>query len=71
MNYYQNENSKVKTGEAVYALSQEKLAVDTEAADETETQISGDVQSAVVLQLQNFNENYNSNDFSSRLFTEE
>ena len=65
VNYYQNENSKVKTGEAVYALSQEKLAVDTEAADETETQISGDVQSAVVLQLQNFNENYNSNDFST------
>lgn len=65
VNYYQNENSKVKTGEAVYALSQEKLAIDTEAADETETQISGDVQSAVVLQLQNFNENYNSNDFST------
>lgn len=65
VNYYQNENSKVKTGEAVYALSQEKLPVDTEAADETETQISGDVQSAVVLQLQNFNENYSSNDFST------
>mgnify|MGYP003267064399 FL=1 len=66
VSYFQNGNSKIKTGTNIYAISQEPL--DTESvSDEEENsgRISEEVQSAIALQLQNFNENYDSNDFTS------
>lgn len=66
INYYQNENSKIKYGAALYAISQEKLNLD-EASSETSStaDLNSDVQSGIVNQVQTFNESYNSSDFSS------
>lgn len=65
VNYYQNENSKVRTGEPVYAMSQDPVPTDSGTEESADTQIGEEVRSAIVLQLQSFNENFDSNDFSS------
>lgn len=65
ISYYQNENSKVKTGTNIYALSDE--VIDTETGSENEVQgisLNPDLQSGIILQLQNYNENYSANDFA-------
>lgn len=65
ISYYQNENSKVKTGTNIYALSDE--VIDTETGNEDEVQgisLNPDLQSGIILQLQNYNENYSANDFA-------
>ena len=67
VSYYQNENTKVKSGSNIYALSPQKLDIE-QSAEENSTSsaaLNTEVQSSIVLQIQNFNENYRSNDFSS------
>lgn len=64
--YYQNENSKVKTGMYVYALSPQKL--DMEASDTQEDlslSLNQEMQSGITYQIQNFNENYSKDKFSA------
>lgn len=70
ISYYQNENSKVKTGMRVYAMSAQKL--DTESAspdadnsDGASVSLNPEVRSGIIYQLQNFNENYDPVDFSA------
>ncbi len=65
--YYQNENSKVKAGSNIYALSPNRLEPreNTGQTDTSTAELNAEVQSAIVLQIQNFNENYRENDFSS------
>lgn len=66
ISYYQNENSKVKAGTNIYALSQKPL--DTEestSADDQKSGVSQDTLSGIIFQMQNFNENYRPADFSS------
>lgn len=64
ISYFRNENSKVKAGSNVYAVSSVKL--DTEISAETEEITLGDeVQKNLVLRTQNFNENFNPQKFSS------
>ncbi len=67
VSYYQNENTKVKAGSSIYALSDGQL--DTQAAEgegTSESQaLNPEVQNGIMYQIQNFNENYNSNSFSS------
>ena len=66
VSYYQNENSKIKAGTNTYAISQEPL--DTKSASqegESVSRISPEILSGIAFQLQNFNENYDPNDFSS------
>lgn len=67
VSYYQNENSKVKTGANIYAVSPERLNTEEDSADDTaaSTQVSQEIQSGISLQIQNFNENFKENDFSS------
>lgn len=66
VSYYQNENTKVKAGANIYALSQEKLDTTSTAADSAAGQsLNTEVQSGITYQIQSFNENYNANDFSS------
>lgn len=67
ISYYQNENSKVKTGANIYAVSPERLNTEEESSDDTtaSTQVSQEIQSGISLQIQNFNENFRENDFSS------
>lgn len=70
ISYYQNGNSKVKTGMPVYAISDRKL--DTEAVSSAAEDSSGgsaalnsEVQAGIIYQMQSFNENYDPDDFST------
>lgn len=64
VSYFQNENSKVKTGSNVYALSSEKL--DTESITATEgVSLTDEEEKNLILKAQNFNENYDAQKFSS------
>ena len=67
INYYQNENTKVKAGTYIYALSPEKL--DTSKASEEDTaaaaELNPEIQAGIIFQIQNFNENYHPEDFSA------
>lgn len=70
ISYYQNGSSKVKSGMPIYALSPQKL--NTEAASSGTEDSSGagaflnpEVQTGIIYQMQNFNENYDPDDFSS------
>ena len=64
ISYFRNENSKVKAGSNVYAVSSEML--DTEAgAEAEELSLGEDVQKNLSLKTQNFNENFNPQKFSS------
>lgn len=64
ISYFRNENSKVKAGSNIYAVSLDML--DTEAGAETEKFSFGeDVQKNLSLKTQNFNENFNPQKFSS------
>lgn len=66
ISYYQNEDSKVKAGTNIYALSQQPLNTDNDTSQEGQTaSISQEVLSGIVLQIQNFNENYKPEDFSA------
>ena len=65
VSYYQNENSKVKTGMNVYALTPEPLNTENDGADAASgPALSPELQAGITLQLQNFNENYNADDFA-------
>ena len=66
INYYQNGNSKVKYGAPVYAISKNALNFDDSSTESSSTaDLSPDVQSGLVTQLQTFNENYDNSNFSS------
>lgn len=66
INYYHNENSKVKAGSSIYALSAEKLEYGSEDAQSASAlPADSDTFSGIVLQVQNFNENYKPADYSS------
>lgn len=64
ISYYQNENSKVKAGSNVYAISTEKLQSpkDTEQVD---VALNDETQKNLNIRVQNFNENFNPGKFSS------
>lgn len=62
--YFQNANTKMKNGSNAYAISTGKL--DTSIPEETETTVlNEEEQKNLQLQVQNFNENYNPQKFSS------
>lgn len=65
INYYQNENSKVKAGSRIYVISPEKLqgAEQTEAT--AEVSLNPEVQKSLNLRIQNFNESFRTDKFSS------
>lgn len=66
VSYYQNENTKVKAGTNIYALSSAPLNTnETVSSEEGSGGVDPPVLSGVILLLQNFNENYRSSDFSS------
>ena len=64
ISFFRNENSKVKKGSNIYAISPMRL--DTEVSTETEAFTPGDeVQKKLTLKTQNFNENFSPQKFSS------
>ena len=68
VSYYQNENTKVKAGSNIYALSAEALDIqsDSGSADENAAEtLNTEVQATIAGQLQNFNEVYHASDFSA------
>ena len=65
VNFYQSENSKVKKGTRIYVLTPEELNTSDVSAASSQTVINDETQSGIVLQVQNFNENYSNTDFSS------
>ena len=72
ISYYQAENSKIKRGMNIYALSPEKLdtssKTDSTQGEHTEGQsitVNPEVSSAITLQIQNFIDGYRANDFGS------
>ena len=68
VSYYQNENTKVKAGSNIYALSAETLDTKSTSASEdnsTSEALNAEVQTTIAGQLQSFNEVYHSTDFSS------
>lgn len=69
VSYYQNENTKVKSGENVYVLSGKKL--DTEDGENQSDQdknktdfLDQETQSGIIPQIQNFNQNYDPDNFA-------
>lgn len=65
VNFYQSENSKVKKRTRIYVLTPEELNTSDVSAGSSQTVINDETQSGIVLQVQNFNENYSNTDFSS------
>lgn len=62
INYYQNENSKIRTGSNTYAITQQQLSYDTATAEGT---LSNEEQNSLVVKTQSFNQNFNPQKFSS------
>ena len=67
INYYQNENSKVKAGTYIYALSPERLDTAKSSQEDTAAaaELNSEIQAGIIFQIQNFNENYRPEDFSA------
>lgn len=64
VSYFQNEGSKVKAGGSVYALSPEQLTLET-TEETTEVALNNEEVRSLTLNVQNFNENFNAQKFSS------
>lgn len=64
INYFQNENSKVKAGTNIYAITSNKLSYDNGTQAEG-VSLSVEEQTSLLVKTQNFNENYTSSKFSS------
>ena len=67
VSYYQNENTKVKKGANIYALSEQVLNSDNaDAENETSSgALNPEVQSGIVVNIQNFNQNFNGENYSA------
>ena len=70
ISYYQNGNSKVKTGMPVYAISAQKLDTEAvssapEAPAEGSAALNSEIQAGIIYQMQSFSENYDPDDFST------
>lgn len=64
INYFQNENSKVKAGTDIYAITSGKLSYESSPETE-EVSLSTEEQTSFVVKAQNFNESFNPQKFSS------
>lgn len=64
INYYQNENSKVKAGSRIYMISAEKLQTSGQI-ETSEVSLGSEVQKNLNLKVQNFNENFSPEKFAS------
>ena len=64
INYYQNENSKVKAGRNVYAISEQKLQ-NAETEETVDVSLSTEIINNLNIRIQNFNENFKATKFSS------
>lgn len=64
INYCQGDSSKVKSGANVYVISSKKMAYD-DKAKERAAPLNKEEQNTIRVKMQNFNENFNTQKFSS------
>ncbi|MBQ8803538.1 MAG: hypothetical protein IJZ53_07900 [Tyzzerella sp.] len=64
INYYVEDNSKVRVGTDVYTLSSQELNFDQVATD-TEATLTKDEEKALMTKIQSFNENFHEADYTS------
>ena len=64
INYYVEDNSKVKVGSSIYTISTEKINLDAAAPTENEALTDIEVQK-LSKKVESFNDNFNQNNFSS------
>lgn len=64
INYYTEDNSKVKVGTAVYTISTNELHFDTQVSDENAVLTDNETK-ALSTKVDNFNENFKTDDFST------
>ena len=65
VNFYAEDNSKVKVGTKIYTLSSQKLDFIQETVDETEEMLSNEEKNALLLKIQSYNNQFQESDFSS------
>ena len=65
VSYFQNENSKVKAGSNIYALSAHALNQESVAEEAEDVALSEDIIENVILKVQNANQSYNAQKFSN------
>lgn len=65
VSYFQDENSKVKKGGNIYALSAKALNTEQISEDASNVKINEDIVESVVLKIQNANQSYNTQKFSN------
>lgn len=65
VSYFQDENSKVKKGSNIYALSAKVLDTEQTTEDIENVKISEDIVENVILKVQNANQSYNAQKFSN------
>lgn len=64
VNYYAENNSKVRIGTSIYTLSEEKLVFD-EPSDESEITLTDEVRGSITRKIQSYNNQFSEADFSS------
>ena len=64
INYFQDENSKLRKGNNIYVLSHNKLNIPNEEATEGTT-LTNEEQNNLIYKIQDFNESYSNEHFSS------
>lgn len=65
VSYFQNENSKVKKGGNIYALSAHALNTEQTVEEESDIKINDDILESVILKVQNANQSYSTQKFSN------
>lgn len=65
VSYFQHENSKVKKGGNIYALSAKALNTEQTVEEAEGVKVSDDMIESVILKLQNANQSYNAQKFSN------
>ena len=65
INYYAEDNSKVKVGTKIYTLSDDELEFDEGMHSESEQMLSSEEKHSLTLKIQSFNNQFQENDFSS------
>lgn len=64
INYYAQDNSKVRVGTTIYTLSNEKLVFD-ESTDDAEVTLTNEETNSLIRRIQSYNNQFNENDFAS------
>lgn len=65
VNFYAENNSKVKVGTKIYTLSNQKLEFEKETVVETEQALSNEEKHSLFLKIQAYNNQFQKNDFNS------